>query len=347
MKLLFTIVNHRARTRLDLSLTEYCVADSIYHLSNNPKNKNFGWCYMTQTTMAKIFGLTSKSIINIEKRLLSMGLIEKNGQSKRTTSKWYDNIILDDGIYYANDSVEEIKCFYCDKSIAETPIEIDHYISRANGGKDSQDNLVFACPICNQKKKEMNGDEFFISMGKTIKYPKTEESSHLVETEEMLYTTEKSSLVKENKVPKKTEKSSHYNNTITISNNNINNNTSNSKELQSQELVIRPKKEKSTIPDKTMKETIDKWKAINPLYKDWYGNITQRKSIERLLTDKDIDESQIKWVIDNLEKIASVKFMPNISTPHLLLKNWSALVSQIKKQSLEKKGGINVISAIN
>ncbi len=124
-------------------------------------------------------------------------------------------------------------------------------------------------------------------------------------------------------------------------------NTSNSKELQSQELVIRPKKEKSTIPDKTMKDTIDKWKAINPLYKDWYGNTTQRKSIERLLTDKDIDESQIKWVIDNLEKIASVKFMPNISTPHLLLKNWSALVSQIKKQSLEKKGGINVISAIN
>ena len=122
---------------------------------------------------------------------------------------------------------------------------------------------------------------------------------------------------------------------------------SNSKELQSQELVIRPKKEKSTIPDKTMKDTIDKWKAINPLYKDWYGNKTQRKSVERLLTDKDIDESQIKWVIDNLEKIASVKFMPNISTPHLLLKNWSALVSQIKKQSLEKKGGINVISAIN
>lgn len=136
------------------------------------------------------------------------------------------------------------------------------------------------------------------------------------------------------------------NNTIK-NNTNIDNNISNSEELQSQELVIRPKKEKSTIPDKTMKDTIDKWKAINPLYKDWYGNITQRKSIERLLTDKDIDESQIKWVIDNLEKIASVKFMPNISTPHLLLKNWSALVSQIKKQSLEKKGGINVISAIN
>ena len=177
MKLFFTIVNHRARTRLKLSLNEFCVADSIYHLSNNPKNKRNGWCYMSQTTMGQIFGLSKKSIIEIEKRLKNKGLIEKDGQSKRTTEKWYNNVILDDGVYYPNESLEEIKCFYCSKTILEVQLEVDHFISKANGGTDNSDNLVLACISCNAEKKEMNGDDFLRLKGKLVKYPKGEESS--------------------------------------------------------------------------------------------------------------------------------------------------------------------------
>jgi hypothetical protein len=34
----YTLVLHSAREKLEITLNEYAVADSIYHLSNNPKS---------------------------------------------------------------------------------------------------------------------------------------------------------------------------------------------------------------------------------------------------------------------------------------------------------------------
>jgi len=57
-----------------------------------------------------------------------------------------------------------IGCFYCgtriDTNAIRHEVEYDHYISKANGGTDDEDNIVAACVFCNQEKGSMNGDEF-------------------------------------------------------------------------------------------------------------------------------------------------------------------------------------------
>lgn len=176
MRKIFTIINHRARTRLSISLTEYCVADSYYHLSNNPSNKHQGWANIGNIALGKVLDLSEQSIISIKKKLVIKGLLENNGCLKRTTKKWYDNIILDYDEIYANKSFEELNCFYCNNNISKTSLEVDHYISKKNGGSDDKDNLVLACTDCNKLKKDRNGDEFLKSLGKEIIYPNTKET---------------------------------------------------------------------------------------------------------------------------------------------------------------------------
>ena len=48
----------------------------------------------------------------------------------------------------------DFRCGYC--GVAETEaggrLEIDHFCPRSHGGKDTLDNLVYACPTCNRFK---------------------------------------------------------------------------------------------------------------------------------------------------------------------------------------------------
>lgn len=50
------------------------------------------------------------------------------------------------------------KCCYC--GCKDVPLQIEHIISKANGGSNRIDNLCIACEKCNQKKGRMNADEF-------------------------------------------------------------------------------------------------------------------------------------------------------------------------------------------
>lgn len=55
------------------------------------------------------------------------------------------------------------KCFYCRHQMARTGdrcTTIDHYVPKAAGGSDDEDNLVGACWLCNQRKSSMSGDAF-------------------------------------------------------------------------------------------------------------------------------------------------------------------------------------------
>ena len=94
----YSLVLHDIRIKLNLSLNDYCVADSIYHLSANPHNKMQGWCYMGRENMAKMLGLTKDGINKIIKKLVHEGLVERptpNDTSNlvRTTEKWYDEVV--------------------------------------------------------------------------------------------------------------------------------------------------------------------------------------------------------------------------------------------------------------
>ena len=98
MKNLFTVVNHQARRNLGITIVEYCVADSIYHLSNNPNSRQKGWCYATQDHLADTLGVERKTILRAEKTLFEKEIIEKSGTKKRTTDIWYQAAVLEQDI---------------------------------------------------------------------------------------------------------------------------------------------------------------------------------------------------------------------------------------------------------
>ena len=41
-QVIYTVISHTKRIELGLNVMEYCVADTIYHLGNNPRNKMKG-----------------------------------------------------------------------------------------------------------------------------------------------------------------------------------------------------------------------------------------------------------------------------------------------------------------
>jgi len=92
----YTLILHQIRKKLKLTLMEYCVADCIYHLSNNPQSKVAGWCYASKKAIAEILGSTSKTIFEIINKDIKKGFIEKDNDTKhlRTTEKWYNEVVL-------------------------------------------------------------------------------------------------------------------------------------------------------------------------------------------------------------------------------------------------------------
>jgi hypothetical protein len=48
----------------------------------------------------------------------------------------------------------DFRCGYCGVTETESggQLEIDHFLPRSHGGKDTVDNLVYACPTCNRLK---------------------------------------------------------------------------------------------------------------------------------------------------------------------------------------------------
>jgi len=89
----FTIVQHGPRLIFDLTLNEYCVADTIYHLSNNPKNLKQGWCYQSKVNFGKQLGLSKQTIHTIINKLVDKKLVVRNDESQlRTTEKWYSEV---------------------------------------------------------------------------------------------------------------------------------------------------------------------------------------------------------------------------------------------------------------
>lgn len=75
---------------------EYCIADSIYHLSNNPESKIKGWCFATKGTIARMLGTTGQTIFSNLIKLLRKGFVEKDDETKylRTTNKWYESVVM-------------------------------------------------------------------------------------------------------------------------------------------------------------------------------------------------------------------------------------------------------------
>ncbi len=98
-ELQYTIVNHVAREAMNISVLEYCVFDSIYNLSSNPKSK--GWCTASKMYLAEFLICSERTVKNALKKGIEEGLIERPEKRKnlqdnrlRTTQKWYDIAVM-------------------------------------------------------------------------------------------------------------------------------------------------------------------------------------------------------------------------------------------------------------
>ena len=77
---MYTTIIHPLRKSLNISCNEYCVLDTIYHLSNN--SKYGGWCIKSRQNIADDLDLSKQTVITIIDNLEKKGLILKNEDTK-------------------------------------------------------------------------------------------------------------------------------------------------------------------------------------------------------------------------------------------------------------------------
>jgi len=87
------------------------------------------------------------------------------------------------------------------------------------------------------------------------------------------------------------------------------------------------------IAGKEIAEIIDLFKSINPSYKKFFGNKTQRAAISRLL--EAIGRERLEGAIRTLPKTNQMTFAPVITTPLQLEDKLAALMSFILKEKIK------------
>jgi hypothetical protein len=92
------------------------------------------------------------------------------------------------------------------------------------------------------------------------------------------------------------------------------------------------KKEKNITETSSVdvNELIKTFESINPSCSKYYGNKTQRKACENLISNYGFN--RVKKVIEvTLPKTNTLPFFPSITTPVQLQEKWSSLESAIRK----------------
>ena len=91
----YTTIKHNPRVKFDLSNNDYCIANAIYHLSNNPESIFKGWYHGKVETLGKMFDLSRASAYNSITKLVDKKLVEKNEESGflKTTKLWWDEFV--------------------------------------------------------------------------------------------------------------------------------------------------------------------------------------------------------------------------------------------------------------
>ncbi|MFW2525439.1 hypothetical protein ACN5O8_06900 [Aliarcobacter butzleri] len=91
----YTTIKHHPRVKYELSNNDYCIANAIYHLSNNPDSKFKGWYYGKIETLGQMFNFGRTATYESIKKLTEKNLVEKDPESGflKTTNKWWDEFV--------------------------------------------------------------------------------------------------------------------------------------------------------------------------------------------------------------------------------------------------------------
>lgn len=94
-ELLYTTIIHRYRIKYSISNNDYCIANAIYHLSNNPESKFKGWYYGKIETLGEMFSFSRATAYNCVQKLIDKGLVEKDSESGflKTTTLWWSDFV--------------------------------------------------------------------------------------------------------------------------------------------------------------------------------------------------------------------------------------------------------------
>lgn len=94
-ELLYTTIIHRYRIKHNISNNDYCMANAIYHLSNNPDSKFKGWYYGKVETLGEMFNFSRATAYNSVQKLIEKGLVEKDKESGflKTTTLWWSDFV--------------------------------------------------------------------------------------------------------------------------------------------------------------------------------------------------------------------------------------------------------------
>ena len=103
------------------------------------------------------------------------------------------------------------------------------------------------------------------------------------------------------------------------------------KHLTSEELTFKRK----------IDETIDKFKKINPSYRKFFSNTTQRKALQRLVEQH--GEEKIIQFLEVIPITNKMQYAPSITTPLQLEDKLASLSNFIQKEKINNKPNIAII----
>lgn len=92
-------------------------------------------------------------------------------------------------------------------------------------------------------------------------------------------------------------------------------------------------------------EVINLFKDINPSYKGWFGNITQRKAAATLLKQHGFEK--VSKAVNLLARTNTMPYITTITTPYMLETKWALWKAQVEKKMAEKQSkGKKIISSV-
>ena len=93
--MIYTTIIHKSRIKHGLSNNDYCIANAIYHLSNNPDSKFQGWYFGKIETLAKMFKFSRATAYNSVQKLIDKGLVEKHKETGflKTSKLWWSDFV--------------------------------------------------------------------------------------------------------------------------------------------------------------------------------------------------------------------------------------------------------------
>ena len=105
--MIFNTIIHDVRIKFGLSLAEYCIVDSVCHLSKNVRYG--GWCVQSKDDLADALGCSRRSVFTAIKKMITSGLIEKNELGHlRTTDKWNNQFCTNGAEIAPGDMVQKL-----------------------------------------------------------------------------------------------------------------------------------------------------------------------------------------------------------------------------------------------